>query len=144
MNWFTKKKVFVLSFFLGVIFTVSYFVHPADFCYWRQNCSLISEIFALYSLPFISVFIFSVITFKLKESTFILWRNFSMWAIPISLLIITMLPMRTHGLDFFPVTKGTVIFPLTILYSVISLLVIISKSLGDIVARLTKVHKTEK
>lgn len=127
--WFNKKHLTILSFFFSLVFIVSYFIHSADFCYWRQYCSLVSEIFTLYSLPFISVFFFSLITFKLKEPTFNLWKNFSMWAIPISLIIITFLPMRTHGLDFVPVVKGTVILFLTILYSIISLILIFYKSL---------------
>ena len=128
MNWFTRKRLLTISFILVLIFSVAYFIHPADFCYWRNSCSFVSEIFILYLMLFIPVFLFSLITFKLKESTFSLWRNFSVWAIPISLIIISFLPTRTHGLDFLPITKGTVIFSLTVLYSVISLLLIIYKS----------------
>ncbi len=128
MNWFTKKNLILIGFIASVLFFISYFIHSSDFCYWKANCSLMSEILSLYLLPFLSVFTFSLITYWLKDSIFISWRNFSVCAVFISLIIISFLPTDTHGLDFIPITKGTTIFFLTILYSFISLGLILYKS----------------
>ena|SRR3989344_2446931 len=124
----TKRRTLIYSMVPAVGFFVFYFVNKADFCDLIKNCSRFNEILIIYTLPFISVLIFSLITYRLKELTFSSWKNFSLWAIPFSLILITFLPTRTHGLDFVPVTKGTVIFFLTILYSIISLILIVYKS----------------
>lgn len=129
-----KKKIFFISLLGSIIFFISVFVPievPIKVCYQGGFCGNVSEVLTIYFLLFVPMFIFSIITFKLKELTFILWRNFSIWAIPISLIVISFLPTNTHGLDFIPVTKGTVIFLLTILYSIISLALVIYKSLQN-------------
>ncbi|HRH27135.1 MAG TPA: hypothetical protein PLZ99_03210, partial [Parcubacteria group bacterium] len=56
------------------------------------------------------------------------WKNFSIWWIPLSFVIITMFPTDTHGMDFVPIIKGTVSLLLSSLYSVISLVIILYKS----------------
>jgi len=129
MNRFTKNKTLIYSFIISFLFFISYFINKSDFCDLVRGCPRFNELFIIYSLPFITVLVFSLITFKLKETTFYFWRNFSVWFIPISLIIITFLPTRTHGLDFVPMTKGAVMFFLTILYSAISIVLIIFKSL---------------
>jgi len=132
VNWFTKKKIIVIGFLGVLVFFLGYFVDISihkDVCYMGEFCGDVSELLTIYFLPFILIFVFSILTYKLKESVFNSWRNFSMWVIPISLIIITFLPTRTHGLDFVPVTKRSIIFLLTILYSIISLVLVIYKSL---------------
>lgn len=130
VSWLTKRKVIFISLVGVIVFILSYFSKDLGICPRGVTyCSDYSKYFAVYSLPFVSVFIFSLVTFRLTETTFYLWKNFSVWAIPVSLIIITFLPMRTHGLDFVPILKGNTIFFLTILYSIISLILIFYKSL---------------
>src|SRR3989344_8474098 len=131
-KWLTKKGLVIISLIGSVVFFVSIFTNihiPVDVCYQGEFCGDLSELLGIYFLLFIPVFIFSIIIFKLRESVFSTWRNFSLWAVPISLIVISFLPTDTHGLDFIPITKGTIIFFLTILYSLISLILIIYKSL---------------
>jgi len=130
VSWFTKKKVFFISLVGLIVHVISKFSVDLGICSnYASYCSDRSYLSTIFSFIFVAVFIFSLITFKLKESIFITWRNFSVWSIPIFLIFITFLPTRTHGLDFVPVTKGAVISFLTILYSIISLILIVFKSL---------------
>ncbi len=129
-EWFTKKRMFLFSFLFFIVNMVSMFSVDIGICFnYASKCYYTSDLIVSFTYIFISVFIFSVITYKLKDSTFTTWRNFSIWMVPISLIIIAFLPTRTHGMDFIPITKGTVIFLLTILYTLISLILIIFKSL---------------
>ncbi|OGI65644.1 hypothetical protein A3A95_01645 [Candidatus Nomurabacteria bacterium RIFCSPLOWO2_01_FULL_39_18] len=132
INWFTRKKLFVISFLGAVVFFVGNFVDisiPVDVCYQEGFCGDISEALMVYFLIFLPFFIFSLITTKLKDSIFFTWRNFSLWALPISFLFISFFPTFTHGMDFLPIIKGTVSYTLAIVYSIISLILIIYKSL---------------
>jgi hypothetical protein len=106
LNWFNKRIVLTISFFLLLLNIIS-----------RDG----NELIFVYSYIFIFVFIFSLITFKLRKELFYAWRNFSFFWVLLSLIIISFLPMHASGLDLVPVTKGTIIFVLSILYSVISM-----------------------
>lgn len=129
-NWFTKKKVIYIGLIGLLFFLFSYFSKDLGICSnYASKCSDISYLFVIFSFIFIPVFIFSILIYKLKDSVFLSWKNFSIWVIPIFLIAISFLPTDTHGLDFVPITKGTVIFVLTILYSVISFILILYKSL---------------
>jgi len=130
LEWFTKKKIFLFS-LLGIVsFFIAYFSIYFGICFnYPNQCNNNSELVAVYTMLFIPIFFFSLITFKLKQSTFNTWRNFSFYSILVFLILISFIPMRTHGLDYLPITKGLVSFLLTILYSVISLILVIAGSL---------------
>lgn len=129
INWFTKKKIIIFSFFVTVTFFLFYYLNTVSSCRHEKYCSSITEYVVIYLLPFISVFIISLIVFRLQEPVFSSWKNFSMWVIPFVIVIITIFPTRTHGLDFFPIIKGTVSVVLSIIYLAISVILIIYKSL---------------
>jgi hypothetical protein len=129
-GWFTKKKIFIIS-LLGILIQgFSRFSIDLGICsYYLSDCGKFSYIIVIFSFIFIPVFIFSLLTLKLKEHIFNFWRNFSIFIILMFFVVINFLPLNTHGLDFFPITKGTVMFFFTIIYSIISLILIIYKSL---------------
>ncbi len=130
MNWFTRKKVLVISLVAVIIQFTSRFSVDFGICSnYSSQCGDYSYLLVIFTYIFIATFIFSLITFKLNGPSFIFWRNFSILWVSFSLIIITFLPTLTHGLDFFPITKGSAMFFLTILYSVISLILILYKSL---------------
>jgi len=86
----------------------------------------LSESFFWLTVP---ILFFSIVVFSLKESTFKSWTKFTNYFFIISLVIILLTPTSTHGLDFVPLVKETVTIFLAILYSIISLVLIIYKSL---------------
>ncbi len=128
MNWSKNKTVIIAL--LGVLLQIfSRFTVNIGICEsYASKCHDLSYLLLIYTLSFIPFFIYSLITYKLKESTFDFWKKFSILWIALSLLVITFLPTSTHGMDYFPIVKGTVILFLTIVYSITSLLLIIYKS----------------
>lgn len=129
-NFFSKKGLLIIGFFGTLIQVISKYNVDLGICSsYSSKCNDVAYILTVYSWVFVPLFIFSLITYKLKQSTFDSWRKFSIWSIPLILIIITMLPLSTHGLDFVPVTKGTVVFFLTIAYSALSLILIAYKSI---------------
>lgn len=128
LEWFTKRSLMFFSFSFVIIFFILYYINILSSCRHEKYCSSITELTVVYLLPFVFVFIFSLVTFKLKEVVFNSWRNFSIWAVPIIIIIVTFFPTRISGFDIVSVTKGLVMFFLTILYSIISFILIFYKS----------------
>ncbi len=129
MNWFTKKKVFYITIGTSLIQIVSRYSVNLGICNnYASRCTDFSSLIVIYSFIFLSAFIFSLLTYKLNERIFVSWRNFSLFFISISFIVITFIPTNSIGFDIFPVTKGSVILFLTIAYSIISLLLILYKS----------------
>lgn len=126
MNWLTNKRALVIIVGYFFIFLFSYLFGKSSLC--SLDCYRKFEILIIYSLLSIPALIFLLITYNLKEPTFVLWKNFSFWVIPVCLIVISFFPTYTHGMDFLPIVKGTVAIALTILYSAISLLLILYKS----------------
>lgn len=130
LYWFNKKKFLGLSFFGFFIFLFSYILLTnSDFCFYKESCYIITESFAVYTMLFISMFLFSLLTFKLKQETYNAWRNFSFFYLLVFLILLSFIPMRTHGLDYLPITKGLVSFLLSIIYSIVSLFIVIYHSI---------------
>ena len=129
IEWFTKSKLMIFSLCIVVIFSIFYYINMLSSCRHEKYCSLITELVVVFSLPLVSVFVFSVITYKLKESTFNLWKKFSIWAIPFIIIIVSFLPTHASNWDYFNIAKDTVMLFFVAFYSIISLILIIYKSL---------------
>lgn len=130
IGWLTRVRVFFISLIGFIVYIVSKFSIDIGICSsYASKCSDKSYLFVIFSFIFIPIFIFSLITFKLKESVFNSWRSFSIWAVFFIIVIVTFFPTRISGFDVVSVTKGLVMFFLTILYSIISLIFIIYKSI---------------
>lgn len=126
LEWFTRKRIFIISFIIFIINIIANYSVELGICFnYPNKCNNNAELVIIYSFIFIFIFIFSVITYYLNKSIFIYWRNFSIFWVLFSLIIISFLPNNTHGLDYLPITKGSVIIFFSILYSIISILVII-------------------
>lgn len=129
MNNTTKKRLFFLGLIGLVVFLISRYSVDIGICdNYSSNCFDYGYVLMLYSLISIPFILFSIITYKLRQQAFDSWRNFSIIWIPLSFLVISFFPTETHGMDFFPVIKGTVSLFLASVYSIISLLIILFKS----------------
>jgi len=118
--WFTKKRMFLLSL---VILLSSFLLNSAaqDF-FWKK----FSEAVFWITVP---VLFFSLVTLFLKLDVFRNWLKFTLFFYLISLLLILMVKNSSGGMDFIPVGKESVSQLLSILYSLISLILIIFKSI---------------
>ncbi len=119
-----KKINIIYSIISLLIIVASYFINSIFF----RDAFLkkFSESIFWLTVP---VLCFSLITIFLKTSTFNAWRKLTNYFYLISLLIILITPTSTHGLDFVPFVKETVTILLAIIYSVVSIFLIIFKSL---------------
>jgi len=129
VDWFTRKRVALISFVFFLLNIFGFFSIDLGICPNSPGrCNNISELIISFTFIFISSFIFSLVAFRLKDSVFIIWRNFSFFAILVFFVLISLLPTYTHGLDFVPLTKGIASLYLTVLYSIISFFLILFKS----------------
>jgi len=77
----------------------------------------------------IPILFFSIVTLVLRRNIFLSWIKMTNYFFIISIVIILIIPTSTHGLDFFPLVKETMTIILASIYSIISLSLIIYKSL---------------
>lgn len=130
LDWFTKKKMLIFSLFFSIFFLLSYFSINLGICFdYPNSCNNNSKLISAYTILFIPVLFFSLVAFMVNQETFSKWRNFSFYSILVFIILLSFIPLRTHGLDYLPITKSLVSLILTIIYSVVSLFLIIYQSL---------------
>ena len=75
-------------------------------------------------LPFLPLFVFSLITYFLREEIFQSWWRFTRIAIPASIVLILLAP--SYSSDWMlPIEKGTVAFFTSLIFVFISVIVIV-------------------
>jgi len=80
--------------------------------------------------PVIPLFILSLITYKMRDEMYRAWLRFAQWWIPFSMVFIFLAP-EYSGDWMFPIVKGTVAFFSSLLFVIISLLLIIWKYIAS-------------
>jgi len=85
--------------------------------------------FMVALLPIIPLFIFSLITYKMREGVYRAWWKFARIWIPLSMLAVFVSP--SYGNWMIPIEKGTVAFSSSILFVIISLVLIIWQSVKE-------------
>lgn len=79
-------------------------------------------------LIFIPLFLFSLITYKMRDEVYRTWLRFAYVWIPLSMGLIFLAP--EYSTDWmYPVEKGSVAFLTSLLFVIISLILIIWKSI---------------
>src|SRR3989344_8555185 len=89
-----------------------------------SNCPLVLTGIGINLLPIIPLFLLSLITYKMREEVYRAWLRFAYVWIPLSLLLIFLAPEYTYDW-MFPVVKGTVAFFTSLLFVVLSLIIIL-------------------
>lgn len=127
IEWFTKKKVLVLSIFGSLVFGATLFYIENFYLKGNYSCGKYCDIFWIYSLIFVPILIFSAITYKMKSKIFDSWIKFTFWFFVFSFLVLLLVPFKCDV--YFRICKESLTWFSTILYSIISLILIIYKSL---------------
>ncbi|OGG40588.1 hypothetical protein A2118_03155 [Candidatus Kaiserbacteria bacterium GWA2_50_9] len=73
--------------------------------------------------PVIPLFVLSLITYKMRDEVYRAWLRFAQVWVPLSMLFIFLAPEYTSDW-MFPVVKGTVAFFSSLLFLIISLIII--------------------
>ena len=124
MGWIKEKKINIIYLIASFLIVVTSFVVNVNF---RETFSRkLSESIFWLTIP---ILVFSIITFMIKKSVFLSWAKVTNYLFVVFVVIILLTPTSTHGLDFIPIVKETVTILLASLYSIISLFIILYKSL---------------
>ncbi len=112
-----------------ILFANSGYFHTCYLSVWCQRWIIdTASILTPFLLPFLPLFLFSVITFRARESIYRPWYRLTIWWIPISLLLILITPPAEVGGSFGPqlsLGKGDVAFVTSALYAIISFCIVV-------------------
>ncbi|MDO8576439.1 MAG: hypothetical protein Q7R90_03930 [bacterium] len=124
----SKRNLMYLSLTGVVIFFVSLFSKEVGICPSDSYsyCLNFFDQFTEILLPVFGLFLLSPITYWMREDVYETWFRFARWALPLSMFLIFITPEYGGGL-VNPIQKGSVSFLLTILFFIISLVIIVSK-----------------
>ncbi len=127
-NWVTKNVILSISGFLSLLFIV-FLYKDVYFFFYDLNNSLILNLFQYLRIStWISLPIFIFCLSSKEEAVFVSWKRFTIIYFLIYLFFIILVPWD-WGDVFLPIYKGTVALSLVILYSIISFILIITKSI---------------
>jgi len=120
----TKKNILLIS-SVYIVFLIAVFLFGGK-CYDNQWCHVnLNDILnstATLFLPFLPLFLFSLITYKMRDEVFTTWVNFAKWWVPLTVFL-TLIAPSSDG-SFFPVDKGRIAFVMTALFSILSFLIV--------------------
>src|SRR3989338_106734 len=93
------------------------------------NCPLIIHNIIIELLPFVAVFILSLITYKMRDQVFHSWLKFAYFWVLLTIILTILAP--EYDSSFVSLTKGLVSFTLSAIFLLISLIIIIIKSFSS-------------
>lgn len=86
----------------------------------------------------VAILIISIILQFTRESTYLAWRRFAIWAVPIGAVILWLVPASSGGglgISGPDLTKETASWLISILFLLVSLFIIIKRSLSGSTAQ---------
>lgn len=122
----TKKKVLIGSGVIVVILIVLNLIGTYRLCGGKESGSCMDATFDFLMLffPFLPLFLFSLITYRMTETIFQSWWKFARIATPVSMGLILIAPSYSHDW-MFPIEKGSVAMMTTVLFIFLSIIIII-------------------
>lgn len=127
MNWIIKKISLSTSFVLLLVYIVSYYNKVLELpSAYKDFCCLDDRTLNLF-LIFVPLFIFTAILNSFKEKDWGIWSKFSKLYLIAYFIVYFLVPSQGDGLIWFQ--RETISFFGSLLYSAISLIIILYKSL---------------
>src|SRR3989344_6661834 len=127
VNWFSRKRLVFISLMAVLVYFISYFNEVLNLpLFYDDFCCVDDRIFNLFAI-FIPIFIFTIIFINLNEIKFTRWKKFTLIYLIIYLIIYFIVPTQGDGYIWFQ--KETVSFFGSILFLIVSLILILYKSL---------------
>jgi hypothetical protein len=123
----SKKYTFLIGSFGLVVFCLSLFAEKFGLCSLvATQCSDFFDPIAETTTPILFLFLFSVITYQMREEVYQAWSRFARWWMPLSIALIFLSP--EYSSDWIlPIEKGSVALTTSILFVCISIIVIALK-----------------
>ena len=121
-----KKNVLIVS-AVYILFLVAALL-SGEKCFHNQWCyghlnSLIN-LGAILFLPLLPLFLFSLITYKMRDEVFRVWWHLARWWIPISMLLVLTMPEDNGA--FMNINKGFTAVVMSILFAILSTVIVIT------------------
>ena len=127
----TKKKVLLISVTYIAYFFLLLLISWQCYSGWCQvrDDNTLGFILFVFS-PLAPVFLFSLITYPLREETFRSWLRFAKWWVPMSMLLVLITPDGQGG-GYMPslIDKQVVAFLTSVVFIIISTVIIVYRSL---------------
>jgi len=125
----SKKTTLYISGVIAVgLFVVGLF-GTYKICSDNERCINLLHSFFIHFLPFIPLFLFSLVTYKMRDEVYRAWLRFAYVWVPLSMVLIFLAP--EYSTDWmYPVVKGTVASFTSLLFVIISLVIITWKSIA--------------
>lgn len=121
----SKKTLLTSSGIVTAVLVVLNWIGTFKLCGGQEygQCMDFSYSLIIGFFPVIPLFLLSLITYKMSEEVYRAWLRFANVWIPLSIVLIFLAP-EYSGDWMFPVVKGTVAFFSSLLFVLISLLII--------------------
>ena len=125
-----KKSVLWIGFLGVIVFITSVFSIDINLCppYSYSSCSQFFSVFGEIIFVFTSLFLLSLITYKMRDDIFQSWFKLVRIWVPLTIILVLISP--EYGNSLFPIEKGSVSFFMSVLFLIISIILIIYKSLS--------------
>lgn len=124
-----KKIVLLISFVFSLLLFIISIKGTYYYCggvYGR--CVEMLHLFSLVFFPILPLFLFSLITYFMREEIFQAWWRFARVWVPASMVAILLAP--AYASDWmFPIDKGRVAFFFSVVFVIVSLILIIREKL---------------
>jgi len=129
----SKNIAFLVSGIIGGSLIAVDIINTSQICFFLNHVDSINcmrEVFDIsmifYIFPF--VFLFSLITYFLKEEIFKAWSTFTYFWVPVAMIFVFIMPSSSGG-GFFPslLDKQLIAILMSGLYLIISLIIVIYK-----------------
>lgn len=123
-NSLTKKNVLIISSFFSLVFLVLLFLVIENLCgIYSRDCKNIFGFTTGFVFPFPIVFLFSLITYKMRDEVFQAWIKIARWWVLASILLVLIMP-SDNG-PFLPLDKGHVAVLMSVLFTTASIVSIL-------------------
>jgi hypothetical protein len=118
MKSLTKKNVLILS-LIGSIFAATVFLVGTNFCYQNEICRGVRNMSGnenlIVTFVFPLMFIFSLITFWMKEEVFRSWFKFAGWSVPLVVITAIWLNTLPESGGFFNLDNAIILLAMIIM-----------------------------
>lgn len=123
-----KNNLVILTGSLSILLLILDFLGTDRVCGGRQYTSCMQSWHAFFTVafPLLVLFIFSLITYWMRDEIYRAWFKFARIWIPLSMLAIFLAPEYSNDW-MFPIEKGTVALATSLIFVVVSLIIIAMK-----------------
>ena len=126
----SKNKTLMFSgagFVAQIILVLFAYSNLFELCYAELSCRESFLYWVTVSSPyihlFVPLFVYALVTYWMREEVYVAWFKFVRWWVPSSMFLILISPEYGGGL-FNPIEKGSVAFATSVIFCVVSLLII--------------------